>query len=104
MTVSFMKTAGKVLEHGPTRVVINDAGEAVDPKRAARDHNIEPTIIFIRKDGWSLGAPDGLIEVARQIWDDEWEIVIQKTETEEGITTHTVHLYPDWVKAWKMEV
>lgn len=62
----------RVMTYGPTRVMINSAGEAVKPERAKRDHNIVPDVIFIRKDGWSLGAPDSLVEVARRMYADMW--------------------------------
>lgn len=56
---------------GPNRVVINLEGEATSPSRAAQK-GIYPEVIFIREDGWSLGAPAHLEEAARQLWPDEW--------------------------------
>jgi hypothetical protein len=52
----------------PTRIVINRFGEAVGPKRT----DIEPDIIFIRNDGWSLGAPKELARVAFDTWSESW--------------------------------
>ena len=62
----------KVMEHGPRRVMINSSGEAISPMRAKRDHNIVPDVVFIRNDGWSLGAPNHLVGVARALWSDLW--------------------------------
>ena len=61
-----------IIHNGPDRVVINEHGEAVPAGRAIRDYNIIPDIIFIRDDGWSLGAPAPLEVVAYGMWSDEW--------------------------------
>lgn len=55
----------------PTRVVINKEGEAVPAWMAERE-GIKPVIVFVRNDGWTLGAPEEFIEVARKMWDGEW--------------------------------
>jgi hypothetical protein len=60
------------MEGGPTRVVINESGEAVAPSRSTKPVDI----IFVRDDGWSLGAPIGLIGVAEAMWIDQWVGVI----------------------------
>ena len=70
--VNLNKHIKRLMEYGPTRVVINSEGDAVTPERAKRDHDIEPDVIFIRDDGWSLGAPDHLMAIARRMWADEW--------------------------------
>ena len=61
----------------PSRVVINKHGEAVS-YREAKAKGFTPETIFVRDDGWSLGAPAGLIEVAESIWKDKWVTVIWK--------------------------
>lgn len=53
------------------RVMIN-AYESTDPKRAELDYGITPAIIFVRDDGWSLGADYGLIRKAYELWADKW--------------------------------
>ena len=63
--------AASILEHGPTRVVINADGEAVPPKRA-KSMGIVPDVILIRDDGWSLGAPPQFAAVAQSLWADKW--------------------------------
>lgn len=61
----------------PSRIIINDQGEA----RPLRKEDIQQVeVVFVRKDGWSLAAPDHLIEVARKMWDDEWVAVLIKGE------------------------
>ncbi len=59
----------------PFRVVINDQGYAVSPEEAKAD-GVIPDIIFIRDDGWSLGAPALLTDVAESLWKDKWVAVI----------------------------
>lgn len=60
-----------ISNHGPQRVVINSSGEAVSSSRADRI-GLVPDIIFIRDDGWSLGAPAALETIAYSIWRKEW--------------------------------
>lgn len=56
----------------PTRVVINEEGEAVPAWMAERDYNIKPDVVFVRDDGWTLGAPKHLAQVAKGLWEGEW--------------------------------
>lgn len=62
-----------IKDKGPDRVVIDRNGKAAKPKRAQIEHGVEPDIIFVRKDGWSLGAPAHLEEVAWTMWPDQME-------------------------------
>lgn len=55
----------------PTRVMINQF-EAIPPGRAKNEHNIKPVIIFVRNDGWSLGAPEEYEVEAHAMWSDSW--------------------------------
>lgn len=64
----------QVHEVGPTRVVINVHGEAVPPGRTS----ISPDIIYIRNDGWTLGAPREFDGIARKMWADMWVAVMSK--------------------------
>ncbi len=68
--------AQRVLAHGPTRVVINADAEAISPGRAMVTHGIVSDVIFIRNDGWSLGAPTDLISVAERTWRELWIVVV----------------------------
>lgn len=63
----------------PDRIVVNDQGEAWPPIRA-RAAGVYMGAIFIRKDGWSLGAPRQFMDVAESLWADEWLVVICKTD------------------------
>jgi sulfur carrier protein ThiS len=66
--------AAEVLERAhmtPTRVVINSNGEAVPAKRAS-ELQIPIEVIYVRDDGWSLGAPLRLLEDAYRLWPDHW--------------------------------
>lgn len=77
MTYSELKKLSDyIMQNGPTRVVINEHGEATAPNRAP----VPPEVIFIRRDGWSLGAPTDLVSVAEQMWADEWVGVLTKEE------------------------
>jgi len=66
------KKIRETILNGPTRVVIDESGEATTPGCAKDDHGIVPTVIFLRDDGWTLGAPEQFREVARKMWDDEY--------------------------------
>jgi len=54
------------------RVIINADGEALRPDRAEREHGITPDIVFIRDDGWGLGARECDRSVAYRMSPDEW--------------------------------
>lgn len=60
----------------PTRVLINAKGEGVPPERAV-ERGITWDVIYIRYDGWSLGASDDLATVAHSLWKKEWVAVIK---------------------------
>ena len=58
------------------RVLIDKEGTAVPPKRA-KELGVSPDVIFIRDDGWTLGAPKHLKDVAHSLWSDKWVGVIK---------------------------
>ena len=57
---------------GPTRVLIDKEGTADPAWRARQEHHIIPDIVFVRDDGWTLGAPAYLEDEARELWKDDW--------------------------------
>ncbi|MDP2908675.1 MAG: hypothetical protein Q8N77_02620 [Nanoarchaeota archaeon] len=61
-------------------VVIDSEGSAVQPKIAERDHGITPDIVFIRDDGWTLGAPKIYEDIAYKLWSDYWTHFATKEE------------------------
>ena len=61
------------------RVVINGHGEALPPRRAL-EMDIIPTVLFVRNDGWVLGAPTELSEVAESLWKGEWSAKVSIQE------------------------
>lgn len=69
-----------IMARGPDRVVINREGEALGSRRA-REMGVTPDVIFIRDDGWSLGAPARLRGVAESMWRDQWAGVLTRPET-----------------------
>ncbi len=70
----------RIMLHGPDRVVIKANGEAVGSERARREHGVNPEVIFIRKDGWSLAAPRNLESIAYQQWAGDWVAFMRKPE------------------------
>jgi len=59
----------------PDRIVVDKEGHAVPFYRAFSEHSIAPgdiTVILVRYDGWALGAPEGLEEVAFKLWEESW--------------------------------
>lgn len=61
-----------ILKEGPTRVVVNEGGNAVPPEQAKSEFGLVPTVIFLRNDGWSLGAPRHLEGTAKKLWKGSW--------------------------------
>lgn len=71
--------------HGPDRIMVND-NYAVSPKRAATEYpSIRANVIFIRNDGWSLGAPNHLESAAKAQWAGCWIAVLRPPNTEPEI-------------------
>ena len=66
----------EIKKWGPRRVIINRDGEAVSPERARRLQDRSPDVIFIRNDGWTLGAIKELADKAEALWPDEWIAVL----------------------------
>ena len=62
----------EIMKHGPRRVMINAAGEALSSERARNIYGTTPDIIFIRDDEWSLGAPFEFEGIAYKMWQDMW--------------------------------
>lgn len=54
----------------PVRVMI-EADHAVNPQRA-KAAGIVPDYLFVRDDGWVLGAPISLRVEARETWRGHW--------------------------------
>ena len=54
------------------RVVVNEFGESKSPVAAAQQDGISPDIVFVRDDGWCLGAPKRFAAVAFGMWRREW--------------------------------
>lgn len=57
---------------GPTRVLVDRGQRATTPKIAKEKFGITPDIIFLRDDGWSLGASFLLAIRAEDLWKDQW--------------------------------
>jgi hypothetical protein len=62
----------RLIKSGPNRVIISEDGNAVSPKIARDSKSIVSEIIFVRDDGWSLGANAQLQHSAFDIWKDKW--------------------------------
>lgn len=60
----------------PQRILVDGTGHSVPPDRAFREHEISPgaiSVILVREDGWTLGAPGGLEDEAFDLWKDQWK-------------------------------
>ena len=77
--------------HGPSRVVINMHAYAVSPKRAMVLSGITPDVIFIRGDGWSLGATNEMAMVAYNTWAGDWVGVLVRPG-------YAVHSVSEWLE------
>lgn len=62
---------------GPTRVIVDNQGYAMTPDQALLEYGIVPDVVFIRSDGWSLGAPFQWSRVAYNLWDGDWIAKLQ---------------------------
>lgn len=55
----------------PTRVVV-DAGDTVEYATSYDRAGVEPAVVFIRNDGWSLGAKADHAAAAEKLWRAEY--------------------------------
>jgi hypothetical protein len=76
MTTTF-EILQALLSRGPSRVLAAD-GTAAAPTTGLAGLDV----VFVRGDGWSLGAPSSLAEEARKLWADAWVIQIERDGTE----------------------
>lgn len=56
----------------PNRVVVQEDGLAASPKFALEQYGVRPEIVFVRVDGWVLGAPRRFEHVAFALWENDW--------------------------------
>ena len=64
--------AAIVKKKGPHRVVVDREGEAKSPQRALQEDGVQPDVVFLRNDGWTLGAPKAYHDVALNMWREDW--------------------------------
>lgn len=67
---------------GCTRVLVDSEGLGVPEGIAKDQYDITPDIIFLRNDGWTLGAPTYLENLAYIIWKDSWTHFARKGDEE----------------------
>lgn len=79
--INLIAAIKRIRLHGPDRVMVNKDLESVGYLRAF-DRGVTPDIIFIRDDGWTLGAPEKLEQEAYSTWPTQWVGFIRKPETE----------------------
>jgi hypothetical protein len=60
------------------RVLVEEGGYAANPRSARERYGVVPDIIFIRRDGWTLGAPAKLEALAFKMWSDEWKSFMRR--------------------------
>ena len=72
------------------RVVVDMSGTAVRPDTAFIGYGIITEVMFIRDDGWVLGAPFEYESAAESLWRDHWEFTMRmpkwKLELYDGST------------------
>jgi len=84
----------KVAKNGPSRVYARcgcGCGELVG-RSPSEQGCPAPDVIFIRNDGWSLGAPTEFIAEAEQMWKDSWAAVMH-------VGSRVVKTYFQWEKS-----
>lgn len=69
----------RIVENGPDRVVVDAQGTAVPPRSACADYGEKVAVIYVRDDGWSLGASWQLAGTAVDMWRDAWLAAIRIT-------------------------
>ena len=62
----------RLQRRGPDRVLLDEEGTATSARRAREEHNTSPEVVFVRNDGWCLGAPAHLENAARATWEGRW--------------------------------
>lgn len=72
----------QIMGSGPDRVVVSPDGLAVDSRIAREQWCIEPDVIFVRNDGWSLAAPMRYAQVAFGLWSEEWAFWLKRPSGE----------------------
>lgn len=75
--LELQEVADRIRAVGPTRVIVDDQGTAMSPVRAKYlGRYVAVDVIFIRNDGWSLGASTDLAEVAERLWPEHWVAIM----------------------------
>jgi hypothetical protein len=75
-TDTIERAVKEIKKWGPRRVLIDKEGKTTTPERANRLQNKLPDVIFIRSDGWTLGAISELAAEAEDLWKNEWIAVM----------------------------
>lgn len=61
------------------RVMIGEH-EATSVGRAIDEYQMIPDVVFVRDDGWALGAPAHLEAAARYLWANRWVRVFRRVD------------------------
>jgi len=74
-----------IIGMGPARVMTEN-GAGISPRVAEKLNSpaLYPTTIFIRKDGWTLGARPESLHLAYESWHDEWAYYISIDRDRDG--------------------
>ncbi len=76
MNLSIEDLLERIATVGPDRVMVNE-NEAVSAARA-RERGIVSDVVFVRDDGWTLGAPARLEDAACRQWIGDWVYVTRR--------------------------
>lgn len=64
------------------RVMVESDGLSVPHKEARDVFKITPDIIFLRNDGWTLGAPKIFERIAFKMWAGDWTHFVRTPHTQ----------------------
>lgn len=73
-TLDLKPILDRVRHSGPDRIVINVQLDGVAPAHTT----VRADVIFVRKDGWTLGAPRDLARATFELYRGDWVAVVQR--------------------------
>lgn len=73
-----------VKRNGPVREIVDAEGLGMSPERARKRADYKPpTVVFVRNDGWTLGARAKFEAIARRTWAGSWVGIIRGNDIED---------------------
>jgi hypothetical protein len=66
----------------PKKVIVDEDGLGAIPFMAEEQYGIIPEVVFVREDGWALGAPLKFEDVAYNMWKDKWVFYLREGDNQ----------------------